>query len=389
MLNIPVDINTMMLVSGLHDFSIGIVTVDKDPASDMISVCPIEHIQLVDGEGSKIKNTLTESVVDRNDTPVQVSVDEDFVLEAKWLSRDDPNRHTPPDIVLGDTVMLCRYVDTEEFRWYKVHTDSVLRKLEHVKYVYSNTPDEQTPLTDDNSYWITHSTREKTVHLHTSDNDGEHCTYDISIDTKLGELLIEDGNGNIIKLQSHKNDLVINILNDVFLTSGRDTVIDVGRDLILSVGRDFKTVVGRDVLTEIDGKESHKVVGNRTTEIGGDDTLSVNGNNIITVGGNDTVTVGGTLDITASAITESASSYVVNAPTITLNGMVNVTAALNVAGPTTTAGLVSTAGLTSSGGGGPATITGDLNINGSVTMTGDNTVGGNMSASSCGCPNIP
>ena len=316
--------------SSLKIFSIGYVIKDKEPDTDIIEVYPVETLPLTDGNVAAFKEVVKGGVVDRNDQSVTLKIERSYYVKARWLAWGDNNRLTPPDVVTGDTVLLFRYADNETYYWTKIHTEPTIRKQETVKYVYSNTPQSLTPITEENTYWVSVSTREKHIRLHTSDNDGEHTTYDIEIDTAEGTLTIDDGKGNYIHLNSKDNDLIINIL--------RDLVIDVGRDMHVTVGRDMK----------------------------------------LQIGNNYTATIGNKEEITAPTYIHNGNQYIVNAPQIILNGNVHVTQNLNVDGSTKVAGPVSSSVSFTS----PGTYMGGGSVKSSRVEASTVTAG------SCSCPNL-
>ena len=120
------------------------------------------------------------------------------------LPEGQGNRITAPDVQPGETVILYKYGDREEYFWESRENATKLRRLEHVRYSYCNVPGNlaEEGYDDDKSYWIEWSTMDKKIHLHTSTNDGEACGYDFTFDTASGTFEIKDTLGNYQKLDS-------------------------------------------------------------------------------------------------------------------------------------------------------------------------------------------
>ena len=174
------------MLSQLKPYSLGIVVVDKPETSDIIQVFPSEQLPFAEGDLSKNKR-------------MQIS--------ASWIRIGDSNRFTSPDVYKGETVQIYRYANTEEYFWSDIMREPSLRKKERVIYAISNVPGKGDVQSLDKSYYLEMSTKDKRIHLHTADNDGELCTYDIVLDTVKGNLTILDGMGNIITLDSKPGNL--------------------------------------------------------------------------------------------------------------------------------------------------------------------------------------
>lgn len=201
--------NTQEFLSQLRSFSLGIVTADKPYDQDMIMAFPVEHMFGHEGD-----------------------VGDKSSIEAKWLPKALSNRHSAPDVCKGETVEIFRYADTDKYYWTTLMREPALRKKEHATYLWSNVPrgDEQVA-GPDNSYWLRVSPKDGVVHFHTPDNDGELTTYDVSINTKEGKLVIKDGKDNTIFLNSATNKLVAVIQEDIILEAKSKVIIKAGESL--------------------------------------------------------------------------------------------------------------------------------------------------------------
>lgn len=184
-----------MKTPSLKFYSLGVITKDKLPVEDTVSVLPVEHIS--DLQGDPESNITTHGEVDAHNT-----------ITAVWLSTTD-SRTSPPDVVAGEEVLLYRYADTAVTYWVTKHQNLKLRKLEHVKHTFSNTPKEDEDATVDKSYFFEVSTRDKHIILQTSNNDKEAAKYIIKLDTKNGILTIQDDLDNHIVLDSTSRSIDI------------------------------------------------------------------------------------------------------------------------------------------------------------------------------------
>lgn len=186
----------------LKEYSLGIVVKKKPYGDDIAEVWPVEHFSMEHGEVKEDTREMTLEVENLIGVPIPVDVKGSAILKAKWIPRGNSNRDTSPDVNVNETVMIYRYAHTDKFYWDTIFREPKLRRLEHVRYAYSNKPDGLDEFDPESSYWIEYSTAEKRIRLHTSDNDGEACKYDITLKTDQGYLEIKDSLGNLIKLNS-------------------------------------------------------------------------------------------------------------------------------------------------------------------------------------------
>ena len=189
--------------SKLKMHSLGVVAKDKPTQTDMIVVMPIEHITDKNTDINEETNYESKSK-DHKKVPNQVKTVSKNTIEAKWLPFGDSNRVSAPDVMAGETVMLFTYSDTNEYYWTTMMREPSIRRLEKVLYGYSNLSSgaRTDGFNRDTSYWQEVDTMNKYVKFHTSDNDGEFTTYDITINTKEGSIEIKDGVGNFIYFDS-------------------------------------------------------------------------------------------------------------------------------------------------------------------------------------------
>lgn len=189
--------------SGLKIHSMGIVVEDKPEGTDYILVSPVEELNLQ--ESGLIREKSKDFVGNKKSTS-SVNFDTEHesknYVRAKWTDISGGNRTTSPDVVAGETVLLLKYAEVDEYFWCDFGREPSLRRLEDVLYSFSNQPSKGAEYDKQTSYWVQVSPRKKLLHIHTADNDGELTTYDIKIDTKKGHLEIKDGLGNFIEMNS-------------------------------------------------------------------------------------------------------------------------------------------------------------------------------------------
>lgn len=191
-----------MFLSQFRFYSVGRALTNKKRGSMTIEVCPLEVVNLSDGEMVPNFTDLASKGLDGEDQNYDVSVTASNSLEATWLQFGS-NRTTPPDIRRGERVILLQYGDTEIFYWVALGMDDELRRLETAIFAFSNTRDETVrTLTPDNSYYFEVSTHDKHVTLHTSKSDGEPYAYDIQVNTKAGIVTVQDDDGQVFELNS-------------------------------------------------------------------------------------------------------------------------------------------------------------------------------------------
>lgn len=182
-------------------YSLGIVVKAKEPGSDIIYVTPIEELSIQDtGMVSDLyKDHLgNKDGVDGNNFNSQHSAVN--YVQARWKSEGRGNRISAPDVQPNEEVMLYKYGNVDQYFWEEMGREPSLRRLEDVLYSFSNLSGGvgKEAFDKDSSYWVRVSTRDKYVHIHTSDNDGEACTFDLKIDTGEGVIRLEDGLGNFM-----------------------------------------------------------------------------------------------------------------------------------------------------------------------------------------------
>lgn len=211
--------------SKLKEFSLGIVTKKKPYGVDMIDVSPIEHFSLEQGKIVKDTRDISLSIPDIRGVSKPVELKGSAILQAKWIPYGNSNRDTAPDVNVNETVMIYKYADTNNYYWDTLFREPKLRRLEHVRFAFSNKPDGLEEFTPESSYWIEWSTAEKRIKIHTSDNDGEACKYDIELNTRKGTFEFKDSLGNSVFISSPAG-ILESIMNSAHYFKSPLTYID-------------------------------------------------------------------------------------------------------------------------------------------------------------------
>lgn len=326
-------------MSKLKLYSIGIVTKDKERSSRTISVLPIEELPLANGDLTATIDMASDYI--ENEQHSTTSTTKSYVLEAIWLPLGVSNRALPPDVMKNETVLIYSYGNTGKYYWTTAMNEPTLRRQETTVFLVGNEPEEGVPLGKDNSHWLLMSSHDKKVILHTSENNGEQCGYDLTMDLERGLFTLIDTVGNSIYLRSPEGELEANIKekttinSPIIETNGKDVTINVSNDAIINASN----------------------------------SVNVNADSSIVCVTNDCT---------------------ITAPTMTLNGDVTNNGSMTVTGGITTPGGISTSSSPPSTG--EAAISGNLSVTGNSALadvTADNiTASGTVSGSSGNFPNL-
>lgn len=191
-------------------YSIGIVSQNKKLDEDTCYIMPIEVTPFVDGElDAKLEEVIGEGKNKDNEN-YTVTVSKSSSIKAKWLRVLHTNRRTSPDVRRGERVLLYRYADSQDFYWDSMGMDDHLRKLETVIWSWSDTKEEYQSVdsTDpEQSYTFEISTHNKLVTFRTVKADGEPYAYTFQLDTKYGNFILTDDDGNYFQLDSPETSL--------------------------------------------------------------------------------------------------------------------------------------------------------------------------------------
>lgn len=245
-------------MSKFNIYSLGVLAANKPLNSKIIEVIAYEHITSLSGEVNDDVNSFETKGAAADGSNYESKLKTTKSISAQWLPVGGTNRITPPDLRRGAMVILYQYGDTDKYYW-TAADDFNKRKLETVIWGFSNTRDENEDATPQSMYFVEVSTHKKIMHIHTSDNDGEVCTYDIQINGKEGHFVIQDGIGNYIKLSSANKQFHIESADGSFFDLTGDVLhIKLGKKFILECPETEET-------TNRTQKGNTTVKGNATT----------------------------------------------------------------------------------------------------------------------------
>ncbi len=231
--------------SGYRFYSFGVVTEDKTDDGDYIKVTPIEELPLVKGKLSEATFDYESKGTDHKGVTTNTSTKGVAFLVARWAPMECGNRNTAPNVYEGETVMLIKYGSSNDIFWTDIFRETKLRRLENVVYAFSNLSSKGEAYDQESSYWFQVSTRDKIVKLHTSNNDGEACGYDINIDTSAGTFELIDTSKNRIFLDSVNGDLKMDINNSVEINTLK--VRSNGKEYVRTTGDEIKDTAGSKI----------------------------------------------------------------------------------------------------------------------------------------------
>ncbi len=197
--------------SALKLYSFGIVVEDKPRTTDVILVYPVEDIPFINGKISDFSDAVKQNIFDSKNTSKAVDIDLKATIEAKWISYGQSNRHSAPDVIKSETVLIFRFGETNKFYWTTVFNEPSIRRLETVVTRVGATSSYGVTLGDSNSYTMVISAHDKFVRFTTSKANGEPVKYTLLLDLKTGKATFEDDKENSFNLDSIKGTLDVNI----------------------------------------------------------------------------------------------------------------------------------------------------------------------------------
>ncbi len=249
--------------SDLVFYSLGIVVEDKKIGTDYAILTPIEQLSTAEGKLNK-----TETIA----TPQGAQLKKRNTIIAKWIQDGDTNRITSPNVYKNETVKIFRFADTDKYYWTTVFHEPLIRRLEEVTYAYSNKKAPLEQYDANSSYYITYSTLNKFIHLHTSTNDGELAGYDVFINTKTGEISVTDTHNNQIYWKSVSKKLIIQNFNEFDINILKIINVQIGKTLNINVGNNTSFTCPQVVINA----NQNVIVNTPTYTLNGN--LNVNGN---------------------------------------------------------------------------------------------------------------
>lgn len=241
----------------LQQIGIGIVTANKPFGEKFAEVFLLEQAQLSDEEvNSSDKETLNIEMADG--TSKQLTVKGSFKVKAKWLRLGDSQRITPPDLVIGQHVMVYNKPGYDEFYWVKIYEENDIGLQEVVTYGFiaknKNDKAEVDPSYMEKMYRLTVSTKDGEIRFKTTDANEEQTTYNFWIDTFNGNFGFEDKQGNFSMFDS------VNGVKKSNITKGYNS----------RIGETINQYILKNLTTKIDGEHNLYVGSVASMELKGD-----------------------------------------------------------------------------------------------------------------------
>lgn len=241
--------------SKLVMYSLGIVMEDKKRGSDQIKIYPVEEFPQIDGKIADYKPSFNVSTTNIKGATKSADLKGDAVLVASWLPFGNSNRNTSPDVIKNETVCIYRYADTNEYHWDTMFREPALRRLETVCHMYGDLPSGVKGFDKQSSYWCEVSTHDQHIKIHTSKSNSEPFVYDIILDTKNGNLTIQDDIGNMIYLDSRAHQIkMINtegsyydMLRENITINAPKTIKHICQDFIVQASKSISATAGTTI----------------------------------------------------------------------------------------------------------------------------------------------
>lgn len=216
-----------MFLSKFRFFSIGIVAVDKAKESSEIVAIPIEMLPEITGEIADMLTTTELSGVRADDSEYTIKLKASKTIrKIQWLPIGNGNVITPPDVVLGEKVMIFQFGDTDRYFWTTMGNTHGLRRLETTVWGWAASNDPTADLDPDtNMYTLEISTDTKKILLRTTQANEEPFAYELSLDTEAGFFTVTDNEENSISLNSAER--IIKAINSdgSHITIDKETIL--------------------------------------------------------------------------------------------------------------------------------------------------------------------
>lgn len=221
--------------------AMGYVAKDKEEDDFFISLYPVSLIPTAVGDVT-LDDQVTTSTASLMGENINVVTNKSNIIEAEWINQGDSNRISAPDVCMGEIVHVYNINGQDKYWWDTVFVKTSYRKREKALFFFSNKDKiDESPSMLEKGYFLLIDTYNKITQLHTANNDGEHTTYDLSIDGNKGSLIITDGKGNKIDLESKDDTLFINTNEKVHVTT-KKAIISCDTSLVeATTSADIKT----------------------------------------------------------------------------------------------------------------------------------------------------
>ncbi len=251
----------------------------------------------------------------------------------------------PPDIAVGEQVLVEVDEATQTFYWSAIGRDDRLRYRESVRLYCINKDRLQDPIDESHTYFFEMNSLDdgKYIILQTNKVAGlgdspivEPFTYRFKIDTKTGSVLLTDDIGNTFFLESEEHRITLtNADNSQLILSKKDIYLNSEQSItfhtknINYICENENKYVEKNVDTTIDGNETIVITGDRISTINGNIVNSIAGTQTDTTIGNITITTNA--NFTFNGVNETHSTK--NVMNLTASKIISDRVAQTVGGP--------------------------------------------------------
>jgi len=203
--------------------SLGYVAMNKPTGSNLIEVCPIEHLHRLDGEITTDTVEVSSCGIDKEGTPYTVSINMGTTVPCTWYG--ETNHMLSPDVRRGEQVWIWAMGDSNQYYWMSAGRDDHLRRLETQRYRWSGLPDNiDEEINEGNSYYMEISTHKKTVTFKTSMRNGERAGYTMQFNTGDGQVTLVDNEKNIFQLDTANTH--------IWMENSRGSIVELNKQNI-------------------------------------------------------------------------------------------------------------------------------------------------------------
>lgn len=243
-----------MVTSLFNIVGLGEVSKEKPHGEYYASIFLKEYANLADpkvSEDEKVNETINLFGGEK----FQINVTTSSSIVAKWHSFGcGGNRITPPDLGVGETVLVVKYKGYDEYFWIKVFSEPDKRIQEAVTFAFIAKSDktENAEAEDylSSSYRFTVDTINKEIRFRTSKVNEEFCEYSFLVDTQDGKVILEDDIGNIIRLDSQDDSFYMHLNKDIIRRADNNEYQHVKKDVIVKIE-------GKENIYLKDAREAH------------------------------------------------------------------------------------------------------------------------------------
>ena len=210
--------------SAVRLYSIGIVAENKPRNSLECEFTLREILPSLDGELRANMTNRSSVTTDSTGKTVTGNITASTSIRATWLGLAASNRKTPPDMMRGDTAYIYTISNSDKYYW--VDLPSANRTLETAIYQFGANPNYANKLDNTNAYTFVISGHDGQISFTTTQANGEADTYAFQIDTKAGTMLLTDGSGNTLGIDSKsKLAYVKNSMDSCIVLDGKKATL--------------------------------------------------------------------------------------------------------------------------------------------------------------------